>query len=247
MRVRILHFSDCHGTLPAPAPYARFDVVVCSGDLLPDRRISKDDQVRMNLPAWVPAPPEYQEQWVSHNLDEFRALCDGKPLLLPPGNHDMYDPCPMLRQQGIDERNLTGRVEKVGGVGFYGFPWVPISWAPVAWNHELVAADMSRKVEEAAALCNAEAFDVLVAHCPPLGILDESASKQRYGNGPMRRAFDNGVFTRLPKAYLCGHIHHSSGFEEYGSMLVSNAACTVRFFNLEQASKDADRRAASDA
>ncbi len=226
MSQTIFHFSDSHGRVPNVPDSIAFDVVVCSGDLGPDRYPKKEERLRLNLPYAMPASPARQEAWFKTQLDKFRALVRGKPFLFVPGNHDFYDPVPMLREAGIDAHNLTDDIVTVGGLRFYGFPYVP--WCGGAWNYELTPQGMAMKVAEVVCALEDGMFDVLVAHCPPYKMLDRAKNGQDCGNPFMLKALTDLPENKLPKAYLCGHVHQSSGDGQFRGMYVSNAATKMR-------------------
>ncbi len=222
----LLHFSDSHGRVPSVPDTIHFDVVVCSGDLLPDIYTRRADRERLNLPISLPGSPQHQEQWLRTQLPKFQALARGKPFLFCPGNHDFYDPIPVLRDAGIEAHNLTGQVVTAAGIRFYGFPYCP--WAGGAFNYELKPPEMQARVDEVVRLLGEDAFDVLVAHCPPYKMLDTGKNGQVYGNARMLKAILDMPPEKLPRAYLCGHVHASKGDAEFRGMYVSNAATTVR-------------------
>lgn len=226
MSLNIFHFSDSHGRVPSVVPSIEYDVVVCSGDLLPDRYPRKEERLRLNLPYSMPGSPARQEQWLRTQLPKFQALARGKPFLFTPGNHDFYDPVPMLREAGIDAHDLTDTIVTVGGLRFYGFPYVP--WCGGGWNHELTPQGMAMKVAEVVVALEDSLFDVLVAHCPPYKLLDRAKNGQDCGNPYMLKALLDMAPEKLPKAYLCGHVHTSAGDGDFRGMYVSNAATTMR-------------------
>lgn len=212
--------------MPVVSTGITFDVVVDSGDLLPDRYVRKADQIKYNLPWCMPATPARQEQWLRTQLPKFQALARDVPYLHCPGNHDFYDPVPMLREAGVDAHNLTERVVEVAEVRFYGFPYCP--WAGGAYNYELKPPEMETKVAEVVRLLNEDAFDVLVAHCPPYKMLDKAKNGLECGNARMTKALLDLDPEKLPKAYLCGHVHMAAGDGRFRGMYVSNAATKMR-------------------
>lgn len=227
--MNLFHFSDSHGRVPTPITDAEHDVVVCSGDLLPDRYPRDEERYRYRLPEVMPGSPAFQERWLRTQRARFEGLARGKPFLFCPGNHDFFDPVPVLREWGIDAHNLTERVVEVAGWRFYGFPFCP--WAGGVYNNEVRPPVMREKM--AAMLTSLEdgAFEVLVAHCPPFGVLDTGRNGQQYGNVAMRDALAPED-ARRPLLYLCGHIHASAGMKTVRDMPVSNAAKTKRILIL---------------
>jgi Icc-related predicted phosphoesterase len=233
--VSIFHFSDSHGRVPAPGEGVSYDLVVCSGDLGPDRYTRKEERMRLNLPICLPASPAYQERWYRQSIGKFQTLIGSRPFLHCPGNHDFFDPVPVLREAGIDAHNLTDRVVEACGIRFYGFPYVP--WCGGAYNFELNKTAMEMKVEELVQLIHADAFDVLVAHCPPWQVLDKAKDGQQYGNPFMLRALvelAQNAPEKLPKSYLCGHVHAGFGDGDFKGMYVSNAATRWRLIPIRR-------------
>lgn len=227
----IFHFSDSHGRVPEVPESVAFDVVVCSGDLLPDRYTRKAEREKLNLPVCMPGSPARQEQWLRTQVPKLITLTRGKPFLWVPGNHDFYDPVPVLREAGIDAHNLTDRVVEIAGLRFYGFPYVP--WAGGAWNHELLPPAMAMKVAEVVIALEDGLFDVLVAHCPPYKMLDRAKNGLECGNPYMLKALLDLDQTQLPKAYLCGHVHTAAGDGQFRGMYVSNAATKMRLVPID--------------
>jgi len=223
--VNLLHFSDSHGRVPTPIEGQDHDLVVCSGDLLPDRYPRKADRERYNLPYSLPGSPAHQERWLRTQQTRFVDLARGKPFLFCPGNHDFFDPVPILREWGIEAYDLTERVVEVAGWRFYGFPYCP--WAGGVYNYEIKPPEMRGRLDSMLGFLHSDAFDVLVAHCPPFGVLDTAKDGQQYGNTAMRDAFAPEE-NRRPLLYLCGHIHPSAGVKTVRDMPVSNAATTKR-------------------
>jgi Icc-related predicted phosphoesterase len=209
--LKLIHVSDTHGTLPLLMGDA--SLVVHSGDGLP------------NQTRGGPGEPEFQRHWVRANAERFRAWLDGRTLLYCRGNHDFICPCETLNQFDIDARPLTNRRQVYDGVQFYGFPYVN----PIAgeWFGELDFPDMCHALAPVLGMIDDGEIDVLVAHAPPYGILDLASPGQRHGNRVMADAFAYKL-TRVPKLYLCGHIHEAHGTSECLGVTVSNAATTQR-------------------
>lgn len=227
--MRLLHVSDNHSILYPLKEIETCDVVVHSGDFLPNTR-------SVHTSGSLGAEKAFQKSWVIRNIPQLKDWLQGKPFLLTPGNHDFIDPCEIMRQEGIDARNLTENIVTFGDTRFYGFPYIP--WMGGGWNFEEFPPAMIEKVDKLVRQANDELFDVIVAHCPPFGIMDKNHWGQNCGNQAMMRALE-GKFSFWPKAYLCGHIHesHGMGYLESPSsteekMLISNAATTQRIIEL---------------
>lgn len=211
---RAAHTSDTHGALlPLRTPGV---IVFHSGDFLPnetrgDRKIE----------------PIYQENWMLANRQELQEWLRDRIFVFCAGNHDFYDPVPLLKSFGVAAVNVTNREENVCGLRVYGFPYIPEIKGE--WNYETDLATMQRRVEEIP-----HGLDVLMAHCPPAGILCEEDWK--LGNTSLANWISYGDPASLPKLLLCGHFHGSHGIrylpmEGTAGVVVSNAATTVH--NLE--------------
>jgi Icc-related predicted phosphoesterase len=229
--MQVLHFSDNHGHVPNQVSAIRYDVVVCSGDFMPDRYLTKDEQVRLNQDHRRPATPYTQKTWLDWNADRLRVLCGNKPFLFCPGNHDFYGyVVEDMRAMGIDAHSLVDSVVEVGGLRWTGFPYVP--WIGPEWAFSTEAPRMLQKVDELVERCNREAVDVLVTHCPPFGSLDVTVHGQHCGITALRNALDYGRFVKPLRAILCGHIHYGAGWDNLNGTVVSNAAVTVHVLPL---------------
>lgn len=194
-----------------------FDVVVHSGDFLPNRTFGIR-QVEYT----------FQRYWVEENASKLRAWLGVKPFLLCPGNHDYVNPVPILREVGVDAHWLEDRHLELGGVSFYGFPWVP---AFADWNYEAGPVEMGRRLEPLRELLNQGAVDVVVAHSPMFGVLDRNANGTRCGSPELRKCIKDA--RHPPKLYLHGHIHEGVGVLGWSpKTIVSNAACSQNILTL---------------
>lgn len=217
--MRILHVSDTHGTWPELIDPSTYDIIVHSGDGLPNR-------TRGNLDI----EPKYQANWVGHHAKRFKRWIGDKPFLYLRGNHDFIDPCSILRAHGIEARGITNTRQEVNGVGFYGFPFVPYMCGE--WFGELQIPEMASAMSTVVERCNAGEIDVLVTHAPIYGLLDRGYG-EHCGNRVLNYALDYQL-QRMPRALLHGHIHEDHGLAEYAGMVVSNAATTQRIVELSR-------------
>lgn len=228
--MQVLHFSDNHGRVPNLVSAIGFDVVVCSGDFMPDRYLTKDEQIRLNQEHRRPASPYTQKVWLARNVNRLKVLCGNKPFLFCPGNHDFMDPIYDLRAMGVDAHSLVDSVIDVGGLKWTGFPYVP--WIGPEWAFSTEAPRMLGLVDTLVERCNKEGVDVLVTHAPPFGSLDVNGWGQHCGITALRNALDYGRFVKPLKAILCGHIHQSAGWDNLNGTVISNAAVTVHMLPL---------------
>lgn len=214
--MRILHVSDTHGTFPNLDPCA--DIIVHSGDLLP------------NFSRGGPEEACRQMDWIRDNALLLRAWIGGRPFLFTHGNHDFCaNTADLLVDAAIDAICLDDRVHVEQHVRFYGVPWTKHFTGE--WNRELHPPEMQ------AVINRIPPVDVLVAHGPPLGILDVNAYGEFCGCPTMRNALDYGTIP-MPALYLCGHIHESHGVtgRKMGTypdpILFSNAATTQHILEI---------------
>lgn len=225
--MRILQLSDTHGNFPKLGASAcvkrHFDAVVHCGDFFPNCNGGSLQQAA------------YQYGWIKEKIIRFKNWIQQKPYLFVLGNHDFMDAELLeefLRKNGVDAYNLTEKVVSLGGVNFYGFPFVP----PINghFNYEKNAVEMADRVDAMIGVMNTTYIDVIVAHCPPGGILDYSTwQNQRFGNSQMTTALDYKIpKDMMPQAYLCGHIHENHGVTVKNGVLISNAATVQHFIEI---------------
>lgn len=211
--MRIIHVSDMHGTFPT---LPDGDVVISSGDDLPNAS-------RGNLEI----EPFFQRNWIRSRLQEYKEWLGGKPFIRVAGNHDFCPMlCPMLNDIGIDANDITNRHYVFKGQRMYGFPYIP--YIAGEWNFECTTSDMARQVRKLKDVFTTTGIDILVAHAPIANILD-NAYGDHIGNPQVKDLFQYILEEeQLPKLYLHGHNHEQPGHEKIGSILVVNAATTVK-------------------
>lgn len=240
---RIDHVSDRHGSFPKLSP--RSIMVIDSGDDLPNHAPRAS-----TVAADIPEEIRFQRAWVQENIETYRTWLGGRIYVWSGGNHTFIDPTPILRNHGILAYNTDEAapesgpggpesVVNVAGIRFYGFPYVPRIQGH--WAGELDHEQM----REAVSKIPASGIDILIAHCPPLGILCDEEDPNRpgfkLGNQHLASWLDYEC-GELPKFLLCGHFHYSHGTALYvrdetgegepnsPAMIVSNAATTVHCF-----------------
>jgi len=227
---RILHISDTHGRFdPLPNNSIHnptFDVIVHSGDFLPNR-----------TRGILAIEPGFQSAWLSGQVEALQKwLIRGRkhvPFLFVQGNHDFINPCPLMQDMGIDARNITGTVEAIGGIKFFGFADVP--YFTGEWANEYSEDMITGRFAPVVDMLNNCEIDVLVTHAPLYGFLDQNARGERCGSTAIRHAFVDKILN-YPKALLHGHIHESNGMTRMycktNQLLISNAATTQRIIEL---------------
>lgn len=213
----IAQFSDTHGLPRKPVPEAA-DVVVHSGDLCPNR-------TRGNRSI----EPPYQIQWLEKTARDWARWLGGRMLLLVEGNHDFVDPAAILRRYGINALNLGLHAAPVdvGGLTFAGLSDIP--WIEGEWAHEEQEVDIHQHFTR----LMDQKPDVIIAHCPPAGVLDDPFDYVNYRIGSTSIATILSYHEHEPLAYLCGHCHERGGKEaRVRSTLISNAATTRRLVEI---------------
>ncbi len=214
--MKILHMSDTHGRMPVPE--GDFDVIVHSGDFLPNRSFGNR-----------PIETVFQQCWIEENAPKFSPHYWTKPVLITPGNHDFIDVTPALRAVGIDARLLCNGMLEVDGVNFWGHPWTPTF---CEWNWMCGPEEMRGNLAPAVDLMNQGEIDVFVSHGPMWGVLDRNQDGERCGCKLLRWVMQD--VRHQPKLLLHGHIHESVGLIGWSrGMIVSNAATTQRIVTLE--------------
>lgn len=211
--MRIMHVSDRHGSFPNLKGY--FDVVVDSGDMLPDPPSKKENLQKAQL--W----------WLENHLNDFKKWLSGKPFLFTCGNHDWLNAELIeqtLNDNGIQAYCLHDKLVTYNNVNFYGFPYVPPITGEFAY--ESVYDVMVDRVNALVDTIKKSYIDVVVAHCPPANCLDlDFKQNRRFGNIAMADALNYKLEEELlPCYYLTGHVHSSHGFMTINGMMISNAA-----------------------
>jgi len=226
----ICHISDCHGQL-IDLP-GEFDVVVCSGDFFAYNKSESFGKRGIELEpnrtaAKRKAEIEFQKIWLLTNIKAIKEWIKGKPFIWSSGNHDFLNPCQILNDNGIEAIDLDNKVVEYKSFVWYGFPYVPK--IRNCWNFECTPDELRKEVNTfLRRLKDAKMFDrldILVAHCPPDGILDTyDAKKEQHIGNPFINSTITYQLTNPLKLYLCGHAHPSNGVLSIGSTTFSNAA-----------------------
>ena len=215
--MRILHYSDNHGAMIHFK--GKYDIVVNSGDFAMDYNIPFTQR------------KFYQTEWLKKVAPHLKASLHNTPFLYTLGNHDFQDPWEMediLRSNGIDAHCLHDKVVSHSGVNFYGFPYIP----PItgSWQYERTVDEMKELIAPLKEAISNYQVDVIVAHAPPHGILDED---QHYGNSVMTNMLMYEVLAENVPGYMfVGHCHRSYGIMKLGDMLVVNSATTSNIIEI---------------
>lgn len=196
--MKILHFSDTHGThkhflesIRKTVKSEDIDVLVHSGDFMRDSM-------------------KYQD--FSEFLDFLNAI-DVKHKVVVAGNHDVW--CEYL-EADKDLRNqiipgnvyfLINESVIIDGVKFWGSPYTPwfYDWAFQLHEHEA----------EALWPTIPDDTDVLVTHGPAYGVLDDAIHEGKVVNAGCKY-LKKRIDELNIKAHLFGHIHEGYGAKDVG-------------------------------
>ena len=212
--MKIMATSDLHGNLEGLNPKGA-DVVVLAGDIAP-------------LRGRGPWHINDQKKWINKRFREWTASYPDIQFVVIPGNHDFYQIAHILfKEQGIDWKYefspnvhfLGDRGKEIGGVKFYGSPWVPIisySWA-FEGEHDTLVSWFSKIPT---------GIDVLVTHSPPR-ISDSDVDRslqtdsEHFGSSELTEA----IVEKRPRIVFCRHIHTGQhGGVEFESSRVYNVS-----------------------
>lgn len=175
-----------------------------------------------------------QERWLEDNAEQIKSWTNDKLMLFTEGNHDFANPQKILPKLGVRIINITNQLYiHKSGLSFYGFPFIP--YIEGKWNHELELPEMVKEFElmlECIKDAGFDQVDVLVAHCPPYGILDKNRQGNSIGNRVLINRIDYCDFA--PQYILCGHVHENSGLVSYNYITISNAACSQRILEVNK-------------
>lgn len=214
--VRLIAVSDLHGCtsfwdVAETAIRQSANIVVVAGDV--------QTAYRDRVPSSA-----FHDDFIKPVLH----LCKfGIEVVLTPGNHDFY----LRKCLGANNRRrftsnlhvLCDRGDKILGLKFYGTPWVPTingQWC-YEEDDELLMQHFERIPGN---------LDVLVAHSPPLGILNEQWDVSMQNDPSMWTHFGSSALRRIverkrPRCVVCGHIHTGDhGLNVCGSSALVNVS-----------------------
>ena len=234
--VKILHFSDSHGRMPRK-PSDDYDVIACTGDFMADDDIAWEMAHRGldKVPSFKQTK-RFQEKWLAENIYSSGRWIGKQPFIWCAGNHDFFDPCEMLRKEGVEVYDATNCVQHVAGLSWYGFPF--INAINGYYMYERLASGMLDEAETFIARCHDEIGgmpDVLLAHAPLAGLYDEDKHGKRWGNSVLLNKLMYLVADqqRLPKLFLCGHVHKHGHGAVMNGMRVFNSATTANIIEVD--------------
>lgn len=140
------------------------------------------------------------------------------------GNHDFLVEEKRRRGEPIFRNAvcLQDELLEVGGIRFYGAPWVP---ELTEWAHFLAPVELQRAWQRIP-----QDLDVLITHTPPRGIRDLNSRGQACGCELLRER----VLAVRPRVHCFGHIHASAGTESRQHTHFVNAASVNSQYKLSR-------------
>lgn len=145
------------------------------------------------------------------------------PLYWIPGNHDHGIGASDFDFHNV--HNIDNRTVKIDGLSVHGInqsPCFDLPWLAQEWRN------MSDRPEVDAAAFGFEPVDIVVSHCPPLGILDRIGDAS--AGSPALRQY---ILDYKPKHIFCGHVHeHGGEVEHLGETNIANMATTFQVFDI---------------
>lgn len=183
--------SDIHGNLPELKE--DFNVLVIAGDLLPHFDSSAHTEIdrrRERLSS--------QMRWMREEFTSWLESNGWPTTIIIGGNHDelfAVHPPKSDAWTYLEDSSVT-----IGGVKFYGTPWVInlVGWPFYA--SEFIFEDRVKQIPDDT--------DVLITHNPPTGRGSDTVSWGELGFAPLRDKADSLDL----KAHIFGHIHEGFGF-----------------------------------
>jgi Icc-related predicted phosphoesterase len=147
------------------------------------------------------------------NLDHWFGQQQFQRILCIGGNHDF------LLQESVEQNKplfgnaiyLQDQVYEYQGVQFYGSPWIP---ELEGWAFYLDSENLCEKWSQIPGK-----VDVLITHTPPHGILDRNRAGKSCGCPELRRRVEQ----LRPQLHCFGHIHASSGIQQFNGTTFFNA------------------------
>jgi len=183
--MNIYHLSDTHGQNFWNCSLAGIDVVIHSGDLIPDFDLGNPDINVMLQSAWLSSRAEDIVKWL-----------DGRPILYVEGNHDfisLKDFMPAIK--------LNPAPVEINGIKFSGYREIP----PIAgyFAGEADNATMTKIVQNTFS----QPSDILVTHTPPHEILDGTNKNSRHPGWGCRILAARLKQPHSFRHHFFGHVH----------------------------------------
>jgi Icc-related predicted phosphoesterase len=198
--MRIVAISDTHNMHGAIEEIPDGDVLIHAGDI----SVKGTSQAIYAFNRWLGELPHKHKIVIAGNHD-FCLQND------PRGAEKLFTNAIYLRDNSVS----------VGGLKFYGTPWVPKygRWAFMI-EHDSLRNDIFKKIPND--------VDVLISHGPPKNILDYVPTGWKHAGCASLR---DHVLERIkPKAHIFGHIHEAYGYNSYRDINFYNVSiCDAKY------------------
>ena len=202
--MKIMAVSDLHGRLDGLDPSGA-DVVVLAGDVAPLHGHGR----------WY---VDEQSEWMGGEFRDWTSSYPGVSFCVVPGNHDFYA-LDLKCEFSPNVRFLLDSGVEIGGIRFYGAPWVPI--ISYSWAFEAEPDMLRRQFSKIPA-----GTDVFITHSPPRipgSDVDRSlqTDSEHFGSSELAEA----IMEKRPRLVFCGHIHTGQhGGVDFGESRIYNVS-----------------------
>ena len=144
------------------------------------------------------------------------------PTLLVPGNNETQNALRRATAEWPAATVLHGQATEFEGAAFFGLgAGIPVT--PWDWSFDLSDREATRLLED----CPPDG--ILIAHSPPQGHVDLSATGEHLGSVAIRETIE----AKRPRLAVCGHIHESWGERsQLGPTVIANLGPEGAFFEL---------------
>lgn len=199
--MKIVATSDLHGEFPE---IPECDLLLIGGDVCP---VKGDHNHHV------------QRNWLRDIFGPWMESLPAKDIVWIAGNHDFAAEQPGFIRNVANELPgiyLQDTITQVNGLWIYGTPYVPNlpGWAFHGDN------DYFRRSADQLPEC-----DIVLAHGPPLGILDEVPGRMFGGDIHVGAPHMSEAYERIgPKHVVFGHIHEGYGRLEKDGTVYRNVA-----------------------
>lgn len=214
--MKIVHFSDWHGSLDEQLPEA--DLYVCTGDMLPNfTSHTFRNQYESSLQM------EFVEGWI-RSFGSFSKLFSSKdaPVVCVRGNHDYIDLKHLFSGCNFVHEFVENELIEVNGLKITGHRGIPYIYG--TWNDEIKRDDLKNIAFDM------PSADIYLTHYGPQFVLDsDRPPNQGYADRGRHYGLEglsDNLLSRGNKAVHCfGHVHECTcEIEKIGSIRFSNAA-----------------------
>lgn len=206
---KIACIADIHGQLPDDF-YAKdkIDILLIAGDICTGN-IYKDANFLVDFNDWLNNQPIKNKIIIAGNHD---FIFEKHKQLLPELN------CHYLQDNSIIVENLK----------IYGSPWCPIF---MDWAFNLSEEKLKEKWE-----LFPKDIDILLTHCPPLGIMDNVKDDYKTNNFGYKQigseSLRNKIFEIMPKLVVFGHNHSQWGITDLHGITFVNCSLVDEAYDM---------------